>query len=208
MPMVDEAPFERGTTYYGAEAIDTANLGGLNLEGKEYIFEDVDPRSTAGSLTIRTNRPVRARIVRNMSGVALLPSRCVKGDTTNAGVHTTRVLGYSTLTADDRLGIVDEYLPPAGVRNGDLFYCVVSGPTNCLTDIAASANNVLPLGTRVVALTAVTSQSTTAGRIAPQDLTGATAVLGNAVQNVIGRVLTARTTSNTNTPTLVDIGNW
>jgi hypothetical protein len=37
----DEAPpFERGGTYYRGGAIDASNLGGVNLEGKEWRFED------------------------------------------------------------------------------------------------------------------------------------------------------------------------
>lgn len=73
-----------------------------------------------------------------------------------------------------------------------------------LTDLAAGANNLIPEGTVLVALTAATSGATTAGRVAPQDLTGATAALGLQVQNRLGYALSARTTAQTNTTILVD----
>lgn len=70
------------------------------------------------------------------------------------------------------------------------------------TSLAADATNLLPVGTILVALTAATSGSTTSGRPAPQDLTGATALLGNQIQNQIGTALSAKTTANTNADVL------
>lgn len=208
----DENPlFSRGRTFYDGNTIDTANYDGIPLEGKEYVFEDVDPRAAAtspgSSPGQRTGRYVRCRIVRNVSGVTLLPKRVVSGQKT-AGMFTKRIDGYTTLTAGDRLGVIDEYLPAAGVKNGDLFWLVVEGPALCLTDIAGGAANVINVGDRVVALTAATSQATTAGRVASQDITGATSVLGGQIENMIGRALSARTTANTNTDILVDVGVW
>ena len=207
----DENPyFARGTTWYNGNAIDTTKYDGVYLEGKDFVFEDVDPRdqgAPGGSVGQRSGRYVRCRIVRNVSGIALLPSRMVSGQKT-AGVFRRRVDGYVTTSAGDRLGVVDEYLPAAGVPNGDLFWCVIAGPALVLTDLAGGATNVINVGDRVVGLTAVTSQSTTAGRVYAQDLTGATSVLGNQIQNQIGRALSAVTTGNTNAALLIDVGNW
>lgn len=169
------------------------------------MFEDLD-YSVTGPKPARTNRFVRCLVVRNVSGIALLPKRLVTFQQT-AGFSTGRVDGYATATAVNAFP-VDEFLPTAGVPNGDLFYIVTEGPASCITDLAGGANNLLPLGTLVVALTAVTSQATTAGRIAPQDLTGATALLGNQIQNRLGYALTAKTTTNTNAGILIDIRKW
>ena len=100
---------------------------------------------------------------------------------------------------------MDEFLPTAGVPANDLFWIVVEGPTNILSDLAGADNNVVNIGGILVALTAATSQCTTAGRVMPQDITGATSVLANAVQNRIGRALSARTTANTNADILVNV---
>lgn len=83
----------------------------------------------------------------------------------------------------------------------------MAGPTLVLNDIASGAGTVIAERDVLVALTAATSQATTAGRVAVQDLTGATALLGNAVQNAFGRALSARTTAETNSSVLVDLIN-
>lgn len=189
-------PFQRGT-FSGTDEF-------LHLEGREFIFEDVNPGP--GTSLQRTGRQVRCRLVRNKAGFALLPKRLVAFQAA-AGKYGARVDGYADVTAEHAYP-VDEYVRAAGVPDGALFYIVVEGPALVLTDLAGGANNLLPLGTNVVALTAATSGATTAGRIAPQDLTGATALLANQIMHKVGRALTARTTANTNADILVDVGRW
>jgi hypothetical protein len=192
----ENAPFLRGETYYGGLTIDTNNLGdGKVLEGKEYHFPDVNPVTGA----YNSGRTVKCRIVRNRSGIALLPGRVVSYALTAAGYATgLAVDGYTTVTAGRPAGVVDEYLPTAGVPNGDLFFIVIEGPTSIRSSLSGNATNVFAVGDVAVALTAATSQATTAGRIAPQDLTGATAPLANQVQNALGYAMSAATTANTN----------
>lgn len=204
----ENPPFGRGYTFYDGGTIDSNNLGGVNLEGQEWVFEDIDySTGSGGAKKARTGEPVTCRVVRNASAGALLPKRCVRYQAT-AGNYGHRVDGYTTATAAEFAGVVDEWLPSAGVPQYDLFWIVVKGPTNMLPDLAAGANNLIPIGTALVALTAATSGATTAGRVAPQDLTGATALLGDQVQNKIGRALTARTTANTTTDVLVSVRRW
>lgn len=186
----DAPPFNRGETWYGGSAIDSNDLGGVNLEGKEYVFED----------TIRgTQNPVRVRVVRNKAADVLLPKRLVRFQA--GSFYGRRVDGYTSTTAEEGFP-VDELLPSTGVPVNDLFYIVVNGPALVLSDLAGGANNVITTSNNLVALTAATSGATTAGRVAAQDLTGATAVLANQIQNRIGRALTAATTANTNTDIL------
>lgn len=201
----ENLPFERGKTFYQGGTIDTADLAGLNLEGKEYIVEDIHPTTGA----IRTQQYVKLRIVRNVSGVALLPKHGVVFDTTNAGKYGGRVIGYSILTAGESHP-VDEYLnATTGCPNNDLCYIVMEGPGVVLTTKDGDASNVIALGGWVVAATAAAStHSTTAGRVEVQDLTGATALLAEQVQNRIGRALSAKTTANTNADLLVLVGRW
>lgn len=198
-------PFERGQTAFGGQS-GLAATDFDNIVGREYKVEDIDPSSTTltGSKT-RSGRHITLLAVRNSSGGALLPKRCVQF---KAGKWGLEVDGYTTVTAEDRAGIVDEFLPAAGVPANDVFYIVVEGPTLVLTDLAGGANNLIPANTVLVALTAASSGATTAGRVAPQDLTGATAVLANQATNRIGRALSAATTANTNADLLTEVFRW
>lgn len=197
----DSLPFDRGqTASTGLSSVDSTVLN--NLEGKEYIVDDVDPATGIA----RTGRRVKLRCVRNKAAAALLPKRLVSFKA-SAGVFGAHVDGYADTTAEESYP-VDEYLPAAGVAVDDLFYIVVEGPALVLSDLAGGANNVLNVGDCVVALTAATSGATTAGRVAPQDLTGATALLAKQIKNQVGYALTAKTTGNTNADVLVDVGRW
>lgn len=206
MARPENPPFPRGKTFYDGNTIDSNNLGGLQLEGKEWVFEDIDPRTPMNSQ--RSNRYVRCRIVRNMGANALLPKFNVNLVTATEGpAQYGRVDGHNRLLATYSAGIVDEYLPAAGVPQYDLCWIVVEGPTLAKVAREAAAANIA-LGDRLVSQTAVTSGSTTAGRLITQDLTGATAVLIAQVQNVIGRALSARTTADTSGDVLIEVGKF
>lgn len=181
----------------------TSTDGVASFAGTVWTFEDVDLSSGYTSARIkRTNQRVQCRLVKNSSGIALLPKR---GVTFKAGTNQQEVDGYVRTTSAECAGIVDEWLPAAGVANGDYFWIVVQGPTLVLSSLAGNAENVISERDPLVGLTAATSQATTAGRFVSQDLTGATAVLGNAIQNAIGRALSAKTTAQTNGDILVDM---
>jgi hypothetical protein len=185
----DEAPpFARGETYYNDPTVaanaanDPLGLGGVNLEGKEFVFEVNAPDDPAGSDT--SGRLVRVRVVRNVSGQALKGGRIAvfkAGDP-----YETQVDGYAFAVGDRPAGVIDEFLPAAGVPNNDLFYLVVDGPT-LVTQTHTSAAT-LAIGSRIVPTAGGAASKTDdlAGRVALQDLTGATAALGNNIQNVIG----------------------
>lgn len=215
----DAPPFGRGETFYNGGTIDTSNLGGGQHIGKIWVFEDID-YSTVGVKKLRSSRPVRCMVCRNVSGIALLPKRLANltiagtGPTSGIGPQSGdnrgflgNVDGYTTTTAAKGFPI-DEWLPAAGVPNNDLFWVVIDGPATVLTDLAGGANNPISVGSTVVALTAATSQATTAGRVYAQDLTGATAPLANMIQNALGVAMSAKTTANTNADLLVDVRKW
>jgi hypothetical protein len=206
----ENPPFPRGETFYNGGTIDTNNLGGTNLEGMEYEFEDLDLSTATGVKSARTNRKVRCRIVRNVSGIALTPKRLARYQATTYGA---RIDGYCAVGAQDWAGVVDEWLPAAGVPTNDLCWIVVKGPSNILTDLAGADNNVINQGDPLVALTAATSQATTAGRIrTPSVSASSTAyddlVVLNEARNQVGRALSAKTTANTNADCLVEVGEW
>lgn len=194
----ENPPFDRGSTYFNGGTVSSTD--GSHLEGREWVFEDIDPTNR----TLRTSHPVRVKVVRNTSGIALLPKRIVRFEADGLD-YGARVDGYTRLTAA-RGYLVDEFLPAAGVPANDLFYIVIEGPAMALTDLAAV--DTISVGDKLVALTAATSQATTAGRVDQQDLTGATAPLGDQVQNYIGHALSAKTSANTNSDILVYVGHW
>jgi hypothetical protein len=194
------AVFGRGE-YIAFNPADTTSY--QTMEGEEFEYEDRDWAATGPVKPLRTNQMVRVRVVRNNSGIALLPKRIAIVKLT--GTYGNQVDGYVRLTGG-RGYPIDEFLPAAGVPDKALFYIVVKGPGVCLTDIAAGISIVV--GDYVNSLTAASSQATTAGHVVLQDLSGATALLAAQVQNRIGAAMTARTTAETNTAILVDVGKW
>lgn len=197
-------PFPLGTTWYGGATIDSNALTGTELEGREWWFPDLD-YAAAGPRPKRTGRMRLMRIVRNVGAIALLPGRLATFQLT-AGMYGGRVDGYSDVAAE-RCYPIDEFLPAAGCPVNDLCWITVRGPANiksALSDFTA----LLAVGDKVVAITAATSGATTAGRFTNQLLTGATALLADQAVNYIGYALTGRTTANTNTDTLIEVGKW
>jgi hypothetical protein len=207
MSKTENPPFGRGSTYVnGSYTIDANNLPGAEVLGRVVQFEDLD-YSSAGAKSSRTGFLVKCLAVRNVAGFALLPKRLVKLRKTS-NTLLAEVDGYARTTAEGPVFPIDEWLPAAGVPDDDVFYVVIEGPATVLTPLEADANNVFNVGDVLVSLTAATSGATTAGRVRPQDLTGATALLGDQIQNRIGRALSARTTANTAADLLVAIGRW
>jgi hypothetical protein len=198
-------PFDRGRTVYNGALIDTNNLQGLDWEGKDFVVEDKHPRTGIK----RSNHFVRIRIIRWMNATFnAVPKRVVSAQASANLVNQSRADGFTTTSAQDALCVVDEYLPPAGCPANDCFWGVMEGPTEILTAMEGDVNNSIAVNTRLVALTGATSGALTAGRIKPQDLTGATSVLGNNILNVIGRAMSAKTTGQTNQGVLTYVGKW
>lgn len=182
-------PFPRGTT-----AGVTATTDLVELEGKEYLVFDPD-----------YGQYVMLKCVRNDSGIALEAKRLV---TFQSGYYGKRIDGYARLPATESYPI-DEEMGSATVPDNDLCYIVVKGPCLVKTSLGGNAENVLTALDYVMSITAATSQCTTAGRLiaATYAITGNTAVTQlKEIMGALGRCITARTTDNTNTDTLVHIG--
>jgi hypothetical protein len=194
--------FQRGETFFGiGGTVDSTS--GKQHEGQEYIWEDIDYSNTSGALVkpTRTELPVVTRIVRNAAAVTALPKRLARLSLTNHG----QIDGHVAVEAAGPLVVVDEHLPSAGCVQNDLCHVVVQGPSLVTTSLAADAGNVINAGDRVVGATGATSGATTAGRAKVQDLTGATAPLGNNIQNAVGVAMSAKTTANTGVDLLIQV---
>lgn len=197
-----------GETLYGpTSTIDTSDYGSsVTLEGSRAVFDFVDYTDK----TKKDNRKISAIFVRNLSGITLYAKRAVTWSLV-AGKRGRRVIGYSHTTGMEIAGIVDDRLGSNGVRNGDMFWVMVKGPALILTPLADLANDLAP-GDILLALTAVTSQSTTAGRFQVDDGTFAQTettetITGMAAQmrNAFGVAVTASLTDNTNSGVEIDL---
>lgn len=202
----------RGKTYLSGSnrTIDTTQTTSKAVMGIRKVFKDLDYSSTSPSNTSvkapRSGGEVTCILVRNSSGVALLPKMLV---TWKSGARGKEVDGYGDFAPDAAsAGVVDEWLPSTGVPNGDLFWLVVEGPTLCLTAKEADGTNVINVDDFLVSVTAAAStHSTTAGRVIPAiSVAGVTTNITFAQSSnlhKIGRAMSAKTTANTNANVLV-----
>jgi hypothetical protein len=195
MSLQVDPPFGLGQTWFSlgsGESIKNDSYHGLqsaaaygdNFTGVVKEFTDVNP--VTGQ--VRTNRRKVCVAVKNTSAIPLLPKRVVRFSLT-AGKVLTEVDGYSAALNEERVGVVDEWLPAAGVTVNDIFWVTVDGPTEVAH--ALSGTNIAA-GDRLAAIAAATSGATTAGRVTPNAYAGATDMAG-----LIGYAMSAATSGNT-----------
>lgn len=204
------ASFGLGQTYFNGGTVATSGDYGTtqSLEGTERTFEN---RTLTDPITVRHAGNLETLLVRNVSGITLLPGRGVRWKT---GQEGKRVDGYVYVPSEEVAGIVDDRLPSTGVPDGDLFWLLRKGKcivyTNNTTTSGGLAANISTRGP-LVAATAATSQAPTqAGKfrlsatsLASSDNIGS--VIEDNIRNCIGRALTARTTGETSAAILVDL---
>lgn len=150
-------------TMYEAE-----NGDGSTVVGTRKVFRDEDPKTGA----LKSNRTVECIAVKNTSGSALLPGQVAKF---KASAILTEVDGLAE-AASTLIGVVDEYLPAAGVPNGEVFWLVVRGPstvTKTATSVSAGASygpsatagSAAAQGSNAQLGFAIDTSATTSGRI-------------------------------------------
>jgi hypothetical protein len=184
MSLLVDPPFSLGQTLGVSSATD-----GTGWVGVVKNFPDVNP--TTGR--VRSNRVKTCVAVRNTSGAALLPKRVVTFDSTTAGLAAfTETKGYSAVTNEERVGVVDEYLPASGVAANDVYWVTVEGPTEVA--VALSGSDIVA-GDRLAAITAATSGATTSGRVTKSGVAAATTGAGDNSLGVIGRACSAGATT-------------
>jgi len=157
-------------TLYEAE-----NGDGSTVVGTRKVFRDEDPKTGA----LKSNRTVECIAVKNTSGSALVPGAVAKFK--DAAI-LSEVDGLAT-TSTALMGIVDEYLPSAGVPNNEVFWLVVRGPstvTKTSTSVSAGASYGLSAtsGSAAAQSTnpllgyAIETSATTSGRILVRTASG------------------------------------
>jgi hypothetical protein len=161
--------FGRGQTLgVTVKMYEAENGDGATVVGTRKVFRDESPITGA----ILSNRTVECIAVKNTSGSALLPGAVAKFK--DAAI-LSEVDGLAT-TSTALMGIVDEYLPAAGVADGEVFWLVVRGPstvTKTSTSVSAGASYGLSAtaGSAAAQSTnpllgyAIATSATTSGRI-------------------------------------------
>jgi hypothetical protein len=150
------------------KAYDAESGDGSGLVGTRKVFRDENP--TTGALN--SNRTVECICVKNTSGSALLPGQVAKF---KDSAILSEVDGLA-VAATTLMGVVDEYLPAAGVPNGEVFWLVVRGPstvTKTATSVAAAAaygpsataGSAAAQGSNALLGYAIATSATTSGRI-------------------------------------------
>ncbi len=188
----DTLPFPRGEAFTiytdDGNTIDTAAMA--NLEGREFTHEDMNLAGASGGVVPdRTGLYVKVRCVRNSAATALLGKRFAefKVDGTTGKIVSGQVMGYAE-TVGEFCGVVDEFLPAAGVAAGQLFWLVVEGPTKVTS--GAAGDTTIGVGDGVI--------PTTDGKAIGQDATVAAGTATFAqIQGCCGFALEAVAAINT-----------
>jgi hypothetical protein len=133
--------------------------------------------------------------VKNVSGGALLPGQVVKFKAAaTSGQFSGGILGEVDATAttanalpaaNGLVGVVDEYLPSAGVPNNEVFWLVVRGPATVVksstsvsagaaygTSTTAGEAAAHTAGTTSLVGYAITTSATTTGRLLVRTMAG------------------------------------
>ena len=181
----DTLPFLRGETYFGIGRKHDDDAGN-NIVGREYVHQD-DTYDTGGW--------VRVRVCRNVSGIKLLPGKCVSFRMAPGRLLNTEVVGYAVKGVCESSAVVDDLLKYQVPKN-DLFYVVVSGP--CL---AYPMNDNIRVGDQlhvgVEGSSQATDPSDKSGRVrkASFDYTGYD--LACAMGHIVGRAMSSVTAGGT-----------
>jgi len=161
--------FNRGQTLgITVKLYEAENGDGSTITGTRKTFRDEVPNTGV----LNSNRTVDCIAVKNTSGSALLPGSVAKFK--DAAI-LTEADGLAT-TSTALMGIVDEYLPAAGVPDGEVFWLVISGPstvTKTATSVAAgaayglsaTAGSAAAQSTNPLLGYAIATSATTSGRI-------------------------------------------
>jgi hypothetical protein len=126
--LTSDPPFGRGSTL-GVKDVTQGNT----WIGTMKVFTDANPHDG----TVYSNREVRVVCLRNRHTDPLLPGQLV---TCNLEEATGLAAAGDLIVA-----VVDEYLPASGVAVDDVFYGVVTGPTQ-VNGLTASTGDPVGVG--------------------------------------------------------------
>ena len=206
-----EPPMQLGETLRGTDPANTSTLINGHWLGQEFIF----PASASVSGQLRgqkarkTGRTIRARLVRNVAGVAVLGKRVVKFAEAAGYSDFETIDGYCAVKADAHLAFSDPNLPSAGCADDDIMWVIIEGPTTVLSPFEAGGfDKAIAVGDPLVGATGSTTGTSGVGRVSVGGVLAGGSLAAteafNHSRNSLGRALSARTTGETNADILVD----
>lgn len=157
------------------------------------------------SKSLLNAKPITAILLRNTSGLTLLPKRLGQLDRTAGHGMVKNVDGYSTTLANFGVVLIDSFLPSTGVVDDDIFWGIISGTAPVLVPLAgADFNGDIALNAPLVSSTGTTTGATTSGRVSNVTFTAATAANTlngydgfKMAAGYLGRAMSAKTTGET-----------
>ena len=205
MSVYTEAPpMELGETLSGKDA--DSNLINADKLGMIYDFPAiVYTGNVSGNKTRLTGKRIRAILLRNTSGFALLPKRVVQLDKTAGYDLCKNATGYTATHGATLAVIVDPNLPAAGVADDDIFWAIIGGPTTVMTSVATLLA-VIAVGDPIVSAVGSTSGNSTNGRVTNVTINSSTANTEPFTMSLamLGYALSAKTSDNTSADLLID----
>jgi len=172
------------------------------LQGQVFEIPHLVPATGPRNPSYRlTQHMVKVMLVRNVSGVALLPARVVTLKTSNATVRALdEVSGYVNVVNTAHCVFSDPYLPSAGVPDKSLFLAVIGGPTYVrLSGTSGDTNGDITAGDYLIsAATGSSATDTAGGRVSkyavgsPADAAAAAEMAINSINNTIAWALESK----------------
>jgi hypothetical protein len=192
-----DAPFDLGSTFAGTR---NGELINTDLEGQEFNFPISEKIATSLGIKGRTSgRQIRARIMRNTTGAALLGKRLARVGKTSVSA-STKVTEYAGDEGEKYVFPIDPFLPAAGVADDDLFYVILRGPVGLLTP-----RTVGDIDSAIVAGDSIMCSADDEGRIVTAVDFGSISSAFDGTGHVIGTALGAAGATAVNTEVIVDI---
>lgn len=194
-----DAPFDLGSTFAGTRP-SSGELINSDLEGQEFNFPISKKIASALGMKGRTTgRQIRARIMRNTTGAALLGKRLARVAPTSVA-NSTKVTAYAGIEGEGYVFPIDPFLPAAGVADDDLFYVILRGPVGLLTP-----KTIGDIDAAIVAGDGIMCSADDEGRIVTAADFASISSAFSGTGHVIGTALGAAADIAVNTEVIVDI---
>jgi len=204
--MTETLPFPLGTFLDDTDS--AGNYVRNQWQGRVFSLPSDTVPVAGASASRRSGMNWTVMCVRNVSTIALVPSRVAKLKATTDGISTLHeVSGYANVIATPNVGIVDEFLPAAGVPNKALFWLFIGGPVYVRTPpLQADFNSSIAIdGPLVSAASGTSLTDTDGGRIANPGTPGSATAAMQFADAIFARAMEAKVDTAVNTLVLVNL---
>lgn len=175
---------------------------GSRFEGQEWLYPDYDFSTKA----LRSNAQKIMRWVKNDSGISMqVAKRPLRLDETGRLIKGFARLGTNAAGAE-KCVVGDPRLGSTAIPNGSWCLVTVEGPELVKTGATGGAGTSISAGDRLAAQTSASSTAGSTQLAGVEKISSATSVLALDLLGSLGTAMSATTTDQTNTDTLVNVG--